>query len=128
MGMKSSVSAAMIESDMNMVENEYYDGYSEYMDEYYDEYSDYNELYEDNEEHLFDDNGEAWIVSNEAISSDYDTKWNNDDVWDEINNGIVTKTGTRISRKCLHMWGQRLCLCQFLDWMDSHKYKCIQNT
>merc|ERR1712228_959732 len=26
------------------------------------------------------------------------------------------------------MWGQRLCLCQFLDWMDSHKYKCLKNT
>merc|ERR1712190_531773 len=24
----------------------------------------------------------------------------------------------------MHMWGRRLCLCQFLDFIDSHKYKC----
>ena len=44
-----------------------------------------------------------------------------------INNDIITTTGNRIERKCLHIWGQRLCLCQFLDWLDSHKYKCIQS-
>ena len=23
------------------------------------------------------------------------------------------------------MWGQRLCLCQFLNWIDTRKYKCL---
>eukprot|EP01083_Nonionella_stella_P268385 907260_1 len=106
----------------------------DYMNEYYDEYGyDYN-LYDmdDNindkfDDEWFSDNGEEWIVSSLAISDKYDTKWNNDDVWDDINNGIITQTGNRLTRKCLHMWGQRLCLCQFLDWLDSHKYKCLQN-
>ena len=38
---------------------------------------------------------------------------------------VQTVHGNRVTRKCLHMWGQRLCLCQFLNWMDSHKYKCL---
>eukprot|EP01084_Bolivina_argentea_P213811 363032_1 len=33
--------------------------------------------------------------------------------------------GNQITRKCMNMWGHRLCLCQFLNWMDSHKYKCL---
>eukprot|EP01083_Nonionella_stella_P040311 109477_1 len=96
------VSAAMIESDLNQLENA--------------------------EDNLFDDNGEEWIISNEAIASEYESKWNNDEIWDDIQHGMVTtKNGNRISRKCLHMWGQRLCLCQFLDWIDSSKYQCVRN-
>merc|ERR1719244_1156697 len=26
----------------------------------------------------------------------------------------------------MHLWGDRLCLCQFLGWMDSNKYQCQQ--
>ena len=77
----------------------------------------------------FDNNdGQQWIISNEAVSSFYDYQWENDQIWDEIDNEIITMNGNSISRKCMHMWGQRLCLCQFLGWLDSHKYKCIQNT
>ena len=43
-------------------------------------------------------------IINHAIVSDYDSKWNNDEGWDDINNGIVNKTGNRIARKCMHMW------------------------
>lgn len=76
------------------------------------------------------DNSEnvQWIVSNDAISSFYDYQWQNDALWDEIDNHIISDSGNDINRKCLHMWGQRLCLCQFLGWMDSNKYKCLPST
>ena len=71
-----------------------------------------------------DADGSAWSVSNEAIS-DYDTKWDDDEMWDEVTTSVATLGGHTITRKCLHMWGQRLCLCQFLNWLDSRKYKCL---
>merc|ERR1712048_42489 len=70
--------------------------------------------------------GSAWIVSKDAVQ-DYDLQWENDEEWDEVASQITTSGGNTLTRKCLHMWGQRLCLCQFLDWMDSHKYKCTQS-
>ena len=93
-----------------------------------------DELFTLNEDSLFmdewfdDQDGSEWIVSNEAVSSFYDYQWENDEIWDEIDHEILTTNGNSIDRKCMHMWGQRLCLCQFLDWLDSHKYKCLQNT
>ena len=69
-----------------------------------------------------------WIVSDDAVSSFYDYQWQNDAIWDEIDNEIVSNSGNRLDRKCLHMWGNRLCLCQFLGWMDSKKYKCLPTT
>eukprot|EP00488_Nonionellina_sp_1-RS-2012_P000340 TRINITY_DN10973_c0_g1_i1.p1 TRINITY_DN10973_c0_g1~~TRINITY_DN10973_c0_g1_i1.p1 ORF type:complete len:163 (-),score=44.09 TRINITY_DN10973_c0_g1_i1:293-781(-) len=68
--------------------------------------------------------GASWFVSNQVIN-DYDEEWDDDDEWDQINEEIVTLRGNQITRKCLHMWGHRLCLCQFLNWIDSRKYKCL---
>merc|ERR1712110_1378850 len=51
-----------------------------------------------------------------------------DDTWDEIATMISTD-GRSIRRKCLHIWKGRLCLCQFLGWIDNgknnKKYHCI---
>ena len=73
------------------------------------------------------DNGAAWSVSSDAMSSFYDYQWENEALWDEVDHSIFTNSGHELQRKCMHMWGQRLCLCQFLDWMDTEKFKCQQN-
>eukprot|EP01083_Nonionella_stella_P283177 963721_1 len=57
-------------------------------------------------------------------NTDFDEEWeSNNLIWDEVSE-FTTTNGKRIGQKCLHMWGQRLCLCQFLGWLDSSKYKC----
>jgi len=71
-----------------------------------------------------DEDGMSWSISTQEIT-DYDTKWDQDEIWDEIAPSITTIHGNLITRKCLHMWGKRLCLCQFLNWMDSRRYKCL---
>merc|ERR1712156_877190 len=78
------------------------------------------------DEWVDEQDGSAWIVSKDAVQ-DYDLQWENDEEWDEVASEITTSGGNTLTRKCLHMWGQRLCLCQFLGWMDSHKYKCTQS-
>jgi len=77
------------------------------------------------QDHWIDEeDGASWMVSREAVS-EYDGEWEDDDEWDSVSPSIVTFSGHSLRRKCLHMWGQRLCLCQFLNWMDSKKYKCL---
>eukprot|EP00485_Elphidium_margaritaceum_P010865 CAMPEP_0202691126 /NCGR_PEP_ID=MMETSP1385-20130828/5922_1 /ASSEMBLY_ACC=CAM_ASM_000861 /TAXON_ID=933848 /ORGANISM="Elphidium margaritaceum" /LENGTH=941 /DNA_ID=CAMNT_0049346481 /DNA_START=123 /DNA_END=2948 /DNA_ORIENTATION=+ len=70
------------------------------------------------------DDGEAWMISTQAVD-DFDEEWDNDDEWDEITPSVMTVHGHQITRKCMHMWGHRLCLCQFLNWIDGRKYKCV---
>merc|ERR1712130_874738 len=86
----------------------------------------YNDVEEDEtiQDRWTDESDTNWIVSGEAIA-DYDEAWDQDDEWDEINSQIVTLHGNQITRKCMHMWGHRLCLCQFLNFIDSRKYKCL---
>merc|ERR1711933_325516 len=78
---------------------------------------------EDLQDRFIEADDSRWVVSNDAVDT-YDQEWEDDAEWDEINDSIVTLHGNQITRKCMHMWGRRLCLCQFLGWMDSHKYKC----
>merc|ERR1719300_2079059 len=38
---------------------------------------------------------------------------------------MTATDGREIRRKCLHIWKGRLCLCQFLGWIDDgKKYHC----
>merc|ERR1712087_1105058 len=50
--------------------------------------------------------------------------WDKESMWDEVQKNIVSASGAPMTRKCMHMWGDRLCLCQFLGWLDSNKYRC----
>jgi len=67
---------------------------------------------------------DAWIEIDESATHDYDTQWEDDAHWDEVQE-MRTWEGTAIRRKCLFLWRHRLCLCQFLGWLDTNKYKCI---
>merc|ERR1712173_483172 len=93
-------------------------------DEYF--YEDVSEnLAYDNEEkaHWHDSVDDAdWIVSS-LSTKDLDTIWDDSSQW-ESSDEITSESGAKIQRKCLHMWKERLCLCQFLEWIDSPKYKC----
>ena len=41
---------------------------------------------------------------------------------------IKTDKGRDVERRCMHMMGGRLCLCQFLGWIDSPQYHCHPQT
>ena len=93
----------------------------------YSEYAFYGDDIEDietAEENEDDLKGDSWIELNELATHDFDTEWEDDERWDEVSE-MKTWEGTSIRRKCLHLWKHRLCLCQFLGWMDTNKYQCI---
>jgi len=130
---------AYLQNEQQFAADEMYDEEAQYDDEYggYGYYEDLNfddidieeeaadEENAEVQDQWFDDNdGMSWSVSNELIT-DYDTKWDQDEMWDEITPSVTTIHGNVITRKCLHMWGKRLCLCQFLNWIDSRRYKCL---
>merc|ERR1712129_93991 len=64
-----------------------------------------------------------WLVTDTAADEEYDSLWADDANWEMVDE-VDTFSGNKVQRKCLHMWGQRLCLCQFLGWMDSRKFQC----
>eukprot|EP01084_Bolivina_argentea_P211348 359516_1 len=126
--------AAQNFDEENDIYDEYYDEYSDnnyYDDEYNDVYDDLDDLYyedylteEDITDKWFDEiEGTEWQVTNVAFDDEYDELWANDNNWEQIDD-IQTFNGNRLQRKCLHMWGQRLCLCQFLAFLDNRKFQC----
>ena len=103
--------------------------YDEAMAEFYNLYGDEDETESAAASKVSDwwvDDGDAaeWIVTDEAMEG-YDSRWSSDSEWENVSKRIKTKFGHTLTRKCLHMWGQRLCFCQFLDWIDDQKYKCM---
>merc|ERR1712087_220342 len=95
-----------------------YDEEDEFEGEYY-EYS-----MDDVEDQWFDEIEQTeWMVTDVAADEQYDDLWEEDENWEQIDQ-IQTFSGNTLQRKCLHMWGQRLCLCQFLGWLDSRKFQC----
>jgi len=121
------------QSAANQEEMDDYDYYGDdgYYDQYYDGYYgdedsiNYDEDADAAENESDDDlKGDSWIEMNELATHDFDDEWENDEHWDEVTE-VKTWEGTSIRRKCLHLWKHRLCLCQFLGWMDTNKYQCI---
>eukprot|EP01083_Nonionella_stella_P190597 705852_1 len=102
--------------------NEEYDmfDYGAYDDEEYYEFN----LNEDVED-VFNDAEEQneWMVTDVAADEQYDEVWDDDANWEQIDE-IETLSGNFVQRKCLHVWGQRLCLCQFLAFLDNRKFQC----
>ena len=119
--------------DDDYYDDDYYDD-EEYDDDYYDD-DYYDDDFEDDMEEeeeiesvsdwwVDDDQNAEWVVTDKAMDT-YDDKWTDDAEWDSVSKRIQTKSGHLMTRKCLSMWGKRLCLCQFLDWIDGRKYKCL---
>merc|ERR1719242_1804064 len=62
---------------------------------------------------------------NEA-ESEFDQEWDDDDLWDEITPKIMTASGHEMQRKCMNIFGRKLCLCEFLNWIKfgTTKHRC----
>eukprot|EP00487_Bulimina_marginata_P005327 TRINITY_DN2309_c1_g1_i1.p1 TRINITY_DN2309_c1_g1~~TRINITY_DN2309_c1_g1_i1.p1 ORF type:complete len:164 (-),score=8.74 TRINITY_DN2309_c1_g1_i1:529-1020(-) len=105
-----------MEMDQNMIHSAAQDFENEYT-----EFEDRVSVDDLQDQWVDEEDGSEWIVSNDAVD-DYDSEWNNDEEWDEINEEILTAGGKLLTRKCLHMWGHRLCLCQFfgLFWIPAN--------
>merc|ERR1712129_574243 len=76
------------------------------------------------EDEWFDENEQMqWMVSDIAADSQFDDIFDDDANWEQIDE-IQTLNGNHLQRRCMHMWGQRLCLCQFMAFMDNRKFQC----
>merc|ERR1712176_1545042 len=68
---------------------------------------------------------EEWLILNEA-ESEFDSEWEDNELWDEITPKITTKTGHVMKRKCMNIFGRKLCLCEFENWVrfGTTKHRC----
>merc|ERR1712126_384573 len=109
-----------LEYDDFYMEDDY--DYAEYG--YDDDDSMYDEAF-DVEDEWFDEQQQTqWLITDVAADETFDSLWADNANWEEVDQVDSTFSGRSVERKCLHMWGQRLCLCQFLGWMDSRKFQC----
>merc|ERR1712113_1316939 len=114
--------------------NEYYDD-SDYAD--YDEEEIENEYYDDIDlenidvgEQLADEwydetDDQSWTILNE-VEDEFNDEWEDDELWDEISPKIKTISGHMMQRKCMNIFGRKLCLCEFLNWVKfgTTKHQC----
>merc|ERR1712060_353768 len=51
-------------------------------------------------------------------------------LWDEITPKIMTASGHEMQRKCMDIFGRKLCLCEFLNWVKfgTTKHQCGRKT
>ena len=66
------------------------------------------------------DSGSSWIMMNgdlsgahESLFEEYSTEY------DEITNDIIGSSGKQIQRRCMNIFGRRLCICQFLEFIHA---------
>merc|ERR1712087_598972 len=107
----------------------------------YDEYGnvEYEYYFDDDDEQMDEDNKNAmdtffdethedeWIVTNE-VTNDYDADWEDDSKWSEINE-FTTFSAKKLKKKCMNVFGRKLCLCEFVEFMvaNSKKHVCHPN-
>merc|ERR1712176_37810 len=103
------------------------------MDEDEDEYIDIEDirLNEDDDDvsskladGWYDEDSSQWSILSEA-ETEFESEWKDDALWDEISN-IETSAGRKVTRKCMNIFGRKLCLCEFLNWIKygSTKHRC----
>merc|ERR1712244_199196 len=107
-------------------EGDYYlvdDGY------YYDEDGniEYEYYYDDGEEQamdsFFDDQDlTEWVVTNE-VTDEYDADWLDDSKWDQIDQ-VITYSAKKLTKKCMNLFGRKLCLCEFMEFVAHKKHVC----
>merc|ERR1712228_26185 len=91
--------------------------------EYYDEDEDEQILdgwldgwldeYDDAEWVILDDNDDTFIEDNFG-----ELDFNDDSIWDEVMTNIQTLKGRSLDKKCMNIFGRKLCICQFMDWLN----------
>merc|ERR1711920_26147 len=75
---------------------------------------------QENEEWYDSESGSNWVMSNDYLSDanqalfeEYSTEY------DEIKNQIIGSSGKQIQRRCMNIFGRRLCICQFLEFIHA---------
>merc|ERR1712176_503351 len=118
---KLGFAASAWDTENELFSDYYYDdGDDEYDGMEYYEFSD-----DDVEDEWYDESEQTqWMVTDVAAAEEYDDMWANDENWEQIDDEIETMSGNKLQRKCLHMWGQRLCLCKFMAFLDNRKFQC----
>merc|ERR1712228_616044 len=71
----------------------------------------------------FVDDDNSWVVTNEA-TNEYDIDWLDDSKWDEINT-LVTLNARTLRKKCMNIFGRKLCLCQFIGFVEKKSPKRV---
>ena len=57
-----------------------------------------------------------WTILNE-VENEFDQEWQEDELWDEIDNNIEALSGHSMRRKCMNIFGRKLCIYEFLNWI-----------
>eukprot|EP01083_Nonionella_stella_P184019 666640_1 len=76
------------------------------LDGWYDEY-------DDNEWVVMDDADDAFVADTIDLLD-----FEDDSIWDEIMMNIETLKGNSLDKKCMKIFGRKLCLCEFIDWVN----------
>eukprot|EP01084_Bolivina_argentea_P195623 335540_1 len=109
------------DEDGNIEYEEYYDEIETDQDDDDDEEEEESEVESDAMDSFIDsDNELEWIVTNE-VTNEYDMDWLDDNKWDEINT-VITLNARTLKKKCMNIFGRKLCLCEFIGFVE-HKSK-----
>merc|ERR1712217_276005 len=121
--------------DLNDYDNDYYE-YAAVAQLIHDEgdvdaAEESDEIQEDDISEQFADewfdqqDSKSWTVL-DAVENEFGEEWADDALWDEINPHIETLSGHWMKRKCMNIFGRKLCLCQFLNWIQygETKHQC----
>eukprot|EP01083_Nonionella_stella_P151074 482276_1 len=89
--------------------------------QYYDYEDDIDDQILDGWYDQYDEN--EWVVMDDADNGDVvDTldllDFEDDSIWDEIMMNIETLKGNSLDKKCMKIFGRKLCLCEFIDWVN----------
>merc|ERR1712129_70750 len=88
-------------------------------------YDDDDEEQEDDEETdrlgaFFDETSETeWIINSES-TNEFDQEWANADNWNEVGQ-FTTFSAKQLTKKCMTVFGKRLCLCEVMEWATNNK-------
>merc|ERR1712154_636443 len=75
---------------------------------------------------FFDEAKETeWIVTNEVTTA-YDTDWEDDSKWSDIDQ-FTTFSAKKLKKKCMRVFGRKLCLCEFVEFVSHKKHVCHPN-
>merc|ERR1719295_77246 len=74
------------------------------------------------DEWLDTNTGEEWVMmrDDEALDDSIvsEEEWANDAMWDKVEN-VLTFHGKNVQKKCMQVFGRELCLCQFMEWLET---------
>eukprot|EP01083_Nonionella_stella_P151069 482266_1 len=96
------------------------------------DYYDYDEEDEDadreEEDEIMDGwideyDGDEWVIVDDGADSFVEDNfgfldYEDDSIWDEIMMNIETLKGNSLDKKCMKIFGRKLCLCEFIDWVN----------